>query len=145
MAENDTLSHGSSVTPATVPATADPRAHSRLRRLTTRLSGLAGLLLLVAAGVTYYVVFSDRAGWWAPDEPVVAGDHTTFTLFTLGVTAGALLGAALCVLCAVTSRTPAAKLLWVTLAAVTVLLLLRSNLEIGTALRNVFPERTSSA
>lgn len=116
----------------------------RFRRFLTRFGGVTAALCLLVAAAVYYGVFSDHAGWWAPGEPVAPGDHFMFTVFTLGITALAVFGAGLGLLCALASRGPVIKLVWATIAALTVLALIRSNLHIGPVLHQVFAARGAS-
>jgi hypothetical protein len=115
--------------------------HGRFRRFLTRFGGVTAAFCLLVAAAVYYGVFSDHAGWWAPGEPVAPGDHTMFDVFTLGITVLAVFGAGLGLLCALASRGPVVKLVWATIAALTVLALIRSNLHIGPVLHQVFAAR----
>jgi hypothetical protein len=149
MADN-TGSHHSTTALAVAPPVARERSQvrpgaGRFRRFLTRFGSITAALCLLVAGAVYYGVFSDHAGWWAPDEPVAPGDHTMFTLLTLGVVVLALVGAGLGLLCALATPGPVIKLVWATIAALTVLAILRSNLDVGAALHQVFPARGPSA
>jgi hypothetical protein len=149
MADN-TVSHDCTTALAVAPPVARERnqvrpGSGRIRRFVTRFGSITAALCLLVAGAVYYGVFSDHAGWWAPGEPVAPGDHTAFALFTLGVTALALFGAGLGLLCALATPGPVIKLVWATVAALTVLAILRSNLDVGAVLHQMFPTRGPSA
>lgn len=108
-------------------------------RAVARFGGPVAAVCWAVAAIVYFLVFSDIAGWWAPDEPPRADERVLVDWFTVGITAAVALGVCLGLGWALARRKPVTVLVWAVLSALMVVGLLRSNLDIASAQQQLFP------